>query len=106
MPTPLRSGIHLKLDKDCPLWVDNGQLRVKAAKEVLTPEIVQVLLGEPLPLQPVEGEAVPHPGGEVVEDALDVVGEAGAVVGKLAAEYGITISMEKMPAEAAPYYGP
>lgn len=30
--------------------------------------------------------------------------EAGAVIGKLAAEHGITIAMEKMPAEAAPYY--
>ena len=31
---------------------------------------------------------------------------AGAVIGQLAAEYGITISMEKMPPEAAPFYGP
>lgn len=32
--------------------------------------------------------------------------EAGAVIGALAAEYGIEISMEKMPAEAAQYYKP
>lgn len=31
--------------------------------------------------------------------------QAGAVVGQLAQEYGIEISMEKMPAEAAPFYG-
>ncbi|MHA7899113.1 MAG: cupin domain-containing protein [Henriciella sp.] len=30
--------------------------------------------------------------------------EAGAVIGALAAEHGITITMEDMPAEAAPYY--
>lgn len=32
--------------------------------------------------------------------------DAGAVIGRLAAEHGIMISMEKMPAEAAPYYAP
>lgn len=32
--------------------------------------------------------------------------EAGAVIGALAAEHGIIISMEAMPPEAAPYYGP
>lgn len=32
--------------------------------------------------------------------------EFGAVIGQLAAEYGITISMEKMPKEAAPIYAP
>ena len=32
--------------------------------------------------------------------------EFGAVIGKLAAEHGIAISMEKMPAEAAPFYAP
>lgn len=32
--------------------------------------------------------------------------EAGAVIGQLAAEHGIMISMEKMPAEAAPFYAP
>ena len=31
---------------------------------------------------------------------------AGAVIGKLAAEHGIKISMDKMPAEAAPIYQP
>ena len=31
---------------------------------------------------------------------------AGAVIGQLAADHGITISMDKMPAEAAPYYAP
>ena len=31
---------------------------------------------------------------------------AGAVIGQLAAEHGITISMEKMPPEAAPSYMP
>ena len=30
----------------------------------------------------------------------------GAVIGQLAAEHGITISMEMMPEEAAPYYAP
>ncbi len=30
--------------------------------------------------------------------------EAGAVIGKLAAEHGMQISMEKMPPEAAPFY--
>lgn len=30
--------------------------------------------------------------------------EAGAVIGQIAAEHGITISMEKMPAEAAGFY--
>ncbi|MEQ8556887.1 MAG: cupin domain-containing protein [Henriciella sp.] len=33
-------------------------------------------------------------------------GEAGAVIGQLAAEHGIEISMETMPEEAAPYYAP
>ncbi|WP_300396293.1 cupin domain-containing protein [Henriciella sp.] len=32
--------------------------------------------------------------------------EAGAVIGQLAAEHGIEISMETMPEEAAPYYAP
>ena len=32
--------------------------------------------------------------------------EFGAVIGKLAADHGIAITMEKMPAEAAPYYAP
>lgn len=32
--------------------------------------------------------------------------EVGAVIGALAAEHGIAITMEKMPAEAAPYYAP
>ena len=32
--------------------------------------------------------------------------DAGAVIGQLAAEHGIVISMEKMPAEAAQYYVP
>lgn len=32
--------------------------------------------------------------------------DVGAVIGQLAAEHGITISMEAMPAEAAPFYGP
>ena len=32
--------------------------------------------------------------------------EAGAVIGALAAEHGITISMEMMPAEAAALYAP
>jgi uncharacterized cupin superfamily protein len=32
--------------------------------------------------------------------------EAGAVIGQLAAEHGIIISMEQMPAEAAPFYAP
>ncbi|MEQ9316958.1 MAG: cupin domain-containing protein [Henriciella sp.] len=32
--------------------------------------------------------------------------EFGAVIGQLAAAHGISITMEKMPAEAAPYYGP
>ena len=32
--------------------------------------------------------------------------EAGAVIGQLAIEHGITIEMEKMPAEAAPIYMP
>ncbi|GGB62387.1 MULTISPECIES: cupin domain-containing protein [Henriciella] len=31
---------------------------------------------------------------------------AGAVIGQLAAEHGIKISMEQMPAAAAPYYAP
>jgi uncharacterized cupin superfamily protein len=32
--------------------------------------------------------------------------EAGAVIGQLAAEHGIIISMDQMPAEAAPFYAP
>jgi uncharacterized cupin superfamily protein len=32
--------------------------------------------------------------------------EAGAVVGQLASEHGITISMDRMPAQAATYYQP
>ena len=31
---------------------------------------------------------------------------AGAVIGQMAAKYGITISMDRMPPEAAPYYAP
>lgn len=32
--------------------------------------------------------------------------EAGAVIGQLASEHGITIMMDQMPAEAAPFYAP
>jgi mannose-6-phosphate isomerase-like protein (cupin superfamily) len=42
----------------------------------------------------------------IAEAKPDSAEAAGAVIGQLAAEYGITISMEKMPPEAAPFYGP
>lgn len=42
----------------------------------------------------------------IAEARPDSAEAAGAVIGQLAAEHGITISMEKMPPEAAPFYGP
>ena len=45
-------------------------------------------------------------GPRIAEAKPDSAEAAGAVIGELAAEYGITISMEKMPPEAAPFYMP
>ena len=42
----------------------------------------------------------------LAEAQPDSAEAAGAVIGQLAAEHGITISMEKMPEAAAPFYGP
>ncbi|MEE2922228.1 MAG: cupin domain-containing protein [Pseudomonadota bacterium] len=42
----------------------------------------------------------------LAEAKPDSAEAAGAVIGQLASEYGITIAMEKMPPEAAPFYGP
>lgn len=40
----------------------------------------------------------------LAEARPDGPAEAGAVIGALAAEHGISITMENLPAEAAPYY--
>lgn len=42
----------------------------------------------------------------LAEAAPSGAAEAGAVIGALAAEHGIIISMDMMPSEAAPYYAP
>lgn len=45
-------------------------------------------------------------GPRIAEAKPDSAEAAGAVIGQLAAEYGITIAMEEMPPEAAPFYMP